>query len=317
MKKINDLQFHDCLDTTFLLFEETRGEDSYCCVHKPDSSLISVFDGCGGLGAQRYRVYQKHTGAYMASRLISGAIYNWYQDHHSKEWGSPEDLLASLCKYFNEAYSIATSRADSNISLGGSLLRDFPTTAAIALAQQAADGIKLHIIWAGDSRVYLMDESGLAQLTLDDAEDIDAFSNLYNDGALTNLLSSDGDYTLHYKTFVISKPTVIFAATDGCFDYFHSPMEFEYALLHALEQAGSVDVFKELLRSCFSEITGDDFSLAFMSYFYGTFDNLKSAFADRLSFLREEYIKPLENNRDKEYLKDLWGKYRSNYERHL
>ena len=40
---------------------------------------IGVFDGCGGLGARQYKHYEDHTGAYIASRIASGAVYEWFQ----------------------------------------------------------------------------------------------------------------------------------------------------------------------------------------------------------------------------------------------
>ena len=72
----------DELDALFVMCSdayEGEGEDSYCCSYDEDAALIGVFDGCGGLGARQYDKYDNHTGAYMASRLVSGAVYDWFQ----------------------------------------------------------------------------------------------------------------------------------------------------------------------------------------------------------------------------------------------
>lgn len=110
----------------------------------------------------------------------------------------------------------------------GSMVRKFPTTLALAYAEKEEDAIKIHLLWAGDSRVYLLDEKGLAQLTRDDTDVEDAFENLTNDGPMNNVLSSDGNYGINYKSVLLSTPTIVFAATDGCFGYIPTPMEFEY-----------------------------------------------------------------------------------------
>lgn len=320
MKGKNITQFCDQLDTMFLIAEEMidkHGEDSFCCAYQSDSAMISVFDGCGGLGSRTYPGFKGHTGAYMASRLVSGAIHTWYRDTHDHHWESPENMLTSLNEYLVKVYSIGASYAESNLKIRGSMVRDFPTTAAIALAQQDSEGILLHIIWAGDSRVYLMDAAGLAQLTKDDVDSEDALSNLSDDGALTNILSSDGKYTLHYRCLKIDRPTVVFAATDGCFGYIPSPMEFEYTLLNALEESRTAEEFKKYLKKSFHDVAGDDFALGLMSFFYGTFENLKNSFVDRTIHLEKKYIIPLQDNRSSAFTQQLWQEYRCEYERYL
>ena len=54
-------------------------------------------------------------------------------------------------------------------------------------------------MWAGDSRVYVLYEKGLLQMTVDDLDVSDAMKNLSADGALTNVISSDGNYEVHGK----------------------------------------------------------------------------------------------------------------------
>ena len=140
-------------------------------------------------------------------------------------------------RYIEKGYDQCTRYAGGSSRIRGGLFREFPTTAAIVYIQNSSRGILLHVIWAGDSRVYLMDGRGLAQLSGDDIEGEDAFTNLYNDGVLTNVLSSDKNYALHSKSILLSEPALVLTATDGCFGYLSSPMEFEYLLLESLEGA--------------------------------------------------------------------------------
>ena len=55
------------------------------------------------------------------------------------------------------------------------MVRPFPTTLACAYAVPDQEEILIHILWAGDSRIYLLDQDGLAQVTRDDTDIEDAF----------------------------------------------------------------------------------------------------------------------------------------------
>ena len=71
--------FFHVLDEVFLVErpkENGLGEDSYFCSHGENSAIISVFDGCGGAGARVYEKIGRHTGAYIASRIVSGAVHD-------------------------------------------------------------------------------------------------------------------------------------------------------------------------------------------------------------------------------------------------
>ncbi len=188
---------------------------------------------------------------------------------------------------------------------------------AYAMAQKEGDCILLHILWAGDSRVYILNDKGLSQITTDDTDSEDADANLTGDGVLTNVLSADGRYDIHCKTMRLRGPAMIFAASDGCFGYMPSPMHFEYEILEALNQADSPDQFKHNLYECFSSYAGDDFTFGMMSFMYGSFQAMKKAFKARLEAVKEAYIRPFEDDDSEEHLKALWLQYQPVYERLL
>ncbi|MBR0381355.1 MAG: protein phosphatase 2C domain-containing protein [Eubacterium sp.] len=316
-------------DFLFLIHKEAvegKGEDSfYCCADPLDgqSAAVAVFDGSGGAGSRIHEEFGGHTEAYIASRCLSGAMCDWYHENGKGHWRSAVQLRDSLKTSFEKAFSLCSEKSDRNRMIMGSMVKSFPTTAAIAYAQEDPEGILVHIMWAGDSRVYLMDREGLAQLTEDDLDGQDALANLYDDGVMTNMLSSDEEVKLHAKSFRISGPTLIFAATDGCFGYFPTPMDFEYVILSSLDRAGRPDRFKENLKAWFTEYAGDDFAMGLMSFYHGDFRKLKKTYAGRTRYIYNRYIEPLsrcreENRQDTEtFTAALWEDYRTGYERYL
>lgn len=313
------LKFSENLDDLFLISQEViseRGEDSYCCACREASAMVAVCDGCGGLGSRTYASTSGYTEAYLASRIVSGAIYDWFTENCDTVWKDTAELVDQMRQYVEKAYDIGTSYIARGSRIRGSMVRDFPTTAAISVVQQVGKDLYAHVVWAGDSRVYLMDRNGLAQLTKDDVESDDAMSNLSDDGALTNVVSSDGRFELHYKCIKLQGPTMVFAATDGCFGYIPSPMEFEYMLLHAIVNAPTPEEFKYKLKEYFVEVAGDDFAFACMCFGFKDFAGMVDTFADRKVFLEQHYVVPIQEDRSEEHVQQLWQEYRVNYERH-
>ena len=313
-------RFRECLDTVQIIEKPVRkglGEDSFYCSESRHSAIVSVFDGCGGLGARKYASFQDHTGAYIASRAVCGAVHDWYCDYSEIcNWRNAQQIAMSLDDYIHRVYEICESYATQRRKIMGSMVRSFPTTIALIHAVMN-DGILLNILWAGDSRVYLLDENGLFQLTIDDTDVADAFENLTNDGVMNNVLSSDGKYRINTKTIRLKKPGLIFAATDGCFGYFLTPMEFEYCILKALVESENPDIFRRSLRKTLESYAGDDFTFGLMSFYYGSYANTRKHLADRLNYMRDQYINPLVRNGTDEIRQQLWLNYKKDYERYL
>ena len=143
-------------------------------------------------------------------------------------------------------------------------------------------------------------------------------SNLSHDSALTNVLSSDGNYSSTTSASRSSKPDgVIFAATDGVFGYVQSPMEFEWMLLRILGDADAPELFTTRLKTILGEVAGDDFTFSMMSFYCGSFDVMRHAFENRARLLEQRYVKPLRAARTEELMQELWQEYRLSYERYL
>lgn len=328
-KEEDRISIKDYMDALFVVSSEAyegEGEDSFCTSCSYDSAMIAVFDGCGGLGSRQYSNYSGHTGAFIASRLVSGAVYDWFQNHSriivSPDVQRPEDFredFSLLTARITGALSLGQAHGGSSLKLRGSMVRDFPTTAAVALADNLQDKIRLRIIWAGDSRVYFLGCDGLMPLSRDDTDGGDAFEDLRNDPVQTNVLSSDGMFTLHSRTFGLSEPALIIAATDGYFGYWNTPMDFEYFLLSTLEKSVSLEEWKKHLRKEIQDVTGDDATLAAMAFHFGTFEQMKAYYKDRHRAVEKKYIEPLADTipDPEEKARTLWKEYSTGYETFL
>lgn len=313
-------RFSGLLDTMLLIRQggaDAGGEDSYIRASKEDSALVGVFDGCGGLGARTYPDRNGHTGAYLAARAACGAAWDWYQALEGAALQGGDALAEALRSRIDTALGAVRSEGGSAMRMRGSMVRDFPTTAALALAHQTQGRVLLDLFWAGDSRVYLLDADGLQQLTGDDLEGEDALSNLTHDAAMTNVIALDGRYTLHHRRLALAQPGVVFAATDGVFGYIRTPMEFEWLLLRVLRDAETPQVFTQRLEQILDELAGDDFTLALMSFGFGDFQTLRGTLTPRIPMLERDYVKPLHHGRTDALQAALWAQYRTGYERFL
>ena len=109
-------------------------------------------------------------------------------------------------------------------------------------------------------------------------------------------------------------PCVVFCASDGCFGYIPSPMEFEFMLLDTLYQAASVAEWENAVSAFLADTSGDDYTLVAGVFGYGSFDALKESLHDRTEDVYYDYIEPLRAD-DLETADALWQDYRENYYR--
>ncbi|MBQ1378366.1 MAG: hypothetical protein IIY77_10380, partial [Lachnospiraceae bacterium] len=285
---------------------------SYYYSFNTSMGLVSVFDGCGGAGARKYERYGMKTGAYMASRAIAGAAKDWFAE--LTEGSFRDSDKAVLESKMNQYLAICKNTAGNTASgIKSKLAKDFPSTASIILFTADDAGITAHCIWAGDSRCYLLDEDGLKQLTEDDLDGLNAMENLTADGILTNVVSASKPFVLHQKTIKTKAPAILFGATDGCFGYFSTPMEFENLLLSSLFAVDNIVQWEAGMKNVLEGIAGDDFTLSGAGLGFGSFERLKEYFAERYRFLNQEYINGLQRKTYDEKVQ-LWEEYRKPYE---
>ena len=302
------------VDFFLKLFQEKiphAGEDSLVLEATPGDCVCAVFDGCGGTGSRKYPAYAGKTGAYMASRAAAGALHYWFTKEFSPETDAASQAM-ELKSCFQRAIDICQSHEGSTLKLKGRLIKDFPTTAAILTGTFDSRGLAARCFWAGDSRCYVLNKRGLRQLTLDDLAHPDAMENLTADGALTNVISGSSDFVIHSKAFCFTEPCILLSATDGCFAYFSTPMEFEYLLLKTMQNAASPEQWEENMQSILKETAGDDFSMSGFAAGYGSFQKMKSCLLSRLQKLEKTYIQDLHLKSQQEK-RTLWEQYRPDY----
>ena len=310
------LKYADCIIECCQEKIEHNGEDSYFTSLTDAAGLVSVFDGCGGSGAKKYQRFQNKTGAYMSSRVAAGATRDWFAESFSAA-EYPKEPAASLKRKIQKYLNICKEVGDEASHLKGLMTKDFPTTASIVIAT-GRDGRAVDVLClsAGDSRCYMLSPEGLMQLTEDDLGNVDAMENLTADASLTNVITASRDFEIHEKRLMVPTPCILFAATDGCFGYLSTPMEFEYMLLDTLLSSGSILDWEDRLKSTLIRLSGDDFSFTGLSVGFGSFERMQQAFRPRAEHLFHAYISDLQHASPEEKVM-LWRHYKGKYERYL
>lgn len=305
------------LDEVFVVSGEMikdNGEDDHYAYVGQKFGIVGVFDGCGGIGSRKYEMYENKTGAYIASHMSAETVEAWFDKFCEGGAELSGNTAADICADLHDSLADTLGEIEKTSggrgAIKGSLVRSFPTTASMILFTLKDKKVYSLYVWAGDSRGYILTPDGLTQITRDDIDaGEDALSNLSSDSRLTNLVHAGGDFKLNSKIISFSGPAVLISATDGCFGYFSTPMEFEYMLLEALSKAKSMDGWKKLIDGGIREYTGDDYTLAAAVLGYGDFRTFKRSFARRRTELYEKYISRLDSA-DKE---ELWEEYRTVY----
>ena len=291
-----------------------EGEDSIAYALNECRAMLAVFDGCGGSGAGRYPGLKGKTGAYLAARAACAAWMDWFETLGPAGEPDQELLRQRLMDYLRRCEE--NGGEDSGSKLLGTMSRRLPTTAAVALCSPGRSGIDVTLQWAGDSRIYLLDGEGLAQLTEDDLGGLDAMQNLSADAPLTNAISLSRDFSIHSARLTMGRPGLLFAATDGCYGYFSTPMEFEHLLLSTLQSAPNIRAWEQSLADAIGKAAGDDSSISGAAFSFGSFDNVKRQLARRCDVVYRTYIYGLESC-SREEKQQLWEHYKPHYERLL
>ena len=185
----------DFLDTVFVVDGEMikdNGEDSYAYSVNEQYGLIGVFDGCGGIGSRKYDVYSNKTGAFISSHTIAKTISEWFDRFSENDNDLSGDNVKVICSELEEVFTEELRKLESGAAktmIKGSLTKSFPTPASFILFQKRDRGLYTSFVWAGDSRGFILNSTGLAQITQDDIDEgEDALSILSNDSRLTNVV---------------------------------------------------------------------------------------------------------------------------------
>lgn len=318
-----------------------EGEDSDPIVRDGrELGLVAVLDGMGGAGGTVYETPDgPRTGAYLASRVARDVVEERMLALLDPEWNldgpaAARDLGRSVKR------ALADTLAGLNAPTSGlrsRLLRALPTTMAL-MALQRREPRKGrwagHVLWSGDSRVYVFDPTtGAHQVTRDDLRDRgDALVNLRQDSVVSNVMSADTDFVVHHHQVDLTAPFLVVAATDGCFGYVRTPIHFEHLVLAALRDSTHSDDWSRLLQQRIAAVTGDDAAMAVLGVGadHGEFRQL---FATRTAEIEQRCIVPLDElesevaraeqavadarRRHAALQTSLWAAYKPEYERYL
>lgn len=289
---------------------EKLGEDSWCHAFAQDAGLLAVFDGCGGSGARQHACYSGHSEAYMASRLCAGALYDAFRDVPG------EAALERFAQYCQASFAAYRPESGQSSRIRSSMITTLPTTMAAAFVHASGENLCATAAWAGDSRVYVLAPAGLSQLSTDDSEDDDPF---VTDGMMTNTLNADRAPRIRRRDCTLALPALVLAATDGCFAYYTTPMEFEGVLLSTLLSADNPAQWEQALAEQIGKVAGDDYTLALASFGFGSFARLQKAFLPRYRQLCDEYLNRIVQlpPEDAASRRALWERYRPEYVKYL
>lgn len=216
--------------------------------------MLAVADGLGGRGAQTLALADgsKRSNAYHASRLCLDAIDQLYTPEYRQgvfeDLQKAEDLpakerrLARLAQETGRAIKERMQRFMTEHSLtaqqGGGYYT-LPTTLALILYRETESGVEAVSVWSGDSRCYAMDRDGLAQLSSDNLQgDPDYYSLLQSDTVMSTQINMTEPFQVSARYCALTKPCILFTASDGAFMYLFrtlpNPLALEYALLWKL-----------------------------------------------------------------------------------
>ncbi|HUZ62993.1 MAG TPA: protein phosphatase 2C domain-containing protein [Acetobacteraceae bacterium] len=311
---------------------EAVGEDAPPLAAGDPVRLIGVFDGLGGAGARQVSgVYGIRTCAYYASRIARQAVEETLNNGHLRWLTRPEDVARTLGAAIFEA--LVRKNAESPVGTGSvrsSLIRSYPTTAAMVFFDIGQADLNLTALWAGDSRCYLLTPGeGLQQLSQDDSRTgADPMEALREDSPMSSMLTADAPCHLHARTIKVGMPAILITASDGAYGCLPSPMHFERLLLESLSHAQEDDEWCEALSERLQPIANDDISLAAAFIGWKSLPEARDAFSLRLSDLSSRlstFEEALEGSRQLEQeahrkrelakacLAESWSWYRQSY----
>jgi serine/threonine protein phosphatase PrpC len=333
-----------------------RGEDATPIWSPPIETmgLIGVLDGMGGAGGELLRLPDgsEQTGAWLASRRVRDIVLYIFkqmvqqlQDRRAfvgtDIYDQPTEL-PDIYRPFNFTAELKTAisqnlvkyaaelRAGGDGRLKSRLIKTLPTTLAICWYDTSK--FQYTAIWAGDSRIYCLRPGlGLQQVTTDDLKsNADPLENLRQDSPMSNCVSASAEFVLHERQIDLHSPSILLAATDGCFGYVQTPLHFEHMLLATMQQARNWREWQELLHGEIVRITSDDSTLSAVILGWQDFAECRAAFAERFDWCasritayEQQRAEVARLDRDLEKAKEdlnaitqaQWAEYRKSYEK--
>jgi len=299
-----------------------KGEDANFRKNYKQIYLMGVFDGLGGRSAG----YGGQTGGRIASKIASDISKKFFARCNGKITSNNAiQLQNEICQALRKDADDNNMRTTSSRLKGSLVEHKLCTTIALAsiYKQQNQDKtFEVNLAWMGDSRIYFLSPTkGLQQLTKDDlVTPKDAFEMLRQDPPMSQYLTADINpkWQIHFQSHTFQERGCFLACTDGCFQYFSAPWEFERLLLQTLSDSNGTtkktNDWQGLIEQKYTEIKQDDVSLIIYPVGFQKTSAIKDVYQKRLGYLQENFISDTNNYDD---LKNLWEKYKRDYEHYL
>lgn len=258
-----------------------------------NDKFLVVCDGLGGDGSAKHITASEekpheNKSAYIGSRKLSNICEEFFEDNYEAFFSTSDikNCIERLKNKINiDLTEHLTKYPKAEDSKGGMV---FPTTLAAVVYKEDDEGVNATVIWAGDSRVYMLtEENSLQQLSRDDV--VGEFDACFGkDCRMSNCISQDEPFFINYATYKLPKHCVIFACSDGCFDFTKSPIHFEIEILKALFGAKKLE--SKILGDCFKTVfksmnSGDDCTLSGVLFNYSS-DDMERIIINRLNSLK-------------------------------
>ena len=315
--------------------KENHGEDAPPLM---SDHALAVCDGMGGAGAIKCVVNGlDRAGAYFASREVS-KVFNQFVEENQEKLFASLDANEDLSKYslllhdqIQKGLNDFVERNGIDFKIKGTFFKLLPTTLAGVAYRETKDNVDAVVFWVGDSRVYGLDPVvGLLQLSRDDLEgDADAMENLMDDARMDNCISLTEEFKVHMNVVKLNKPTILFAATDGCFGYLPSPLHFEDLFYNAMNniKSGSKDLegMSERLLEVFKMTASDDCTVSAKAFGL-TPAKIKDTYNFRRQALKDNYLGGLPKdffdevtllNQNQDKLDELTEDMKSSFIKHI
>jgi len=262
-----------------------------------DTALtLAVFDGMGGAGSSMMHLKTTQptvecSQAYIASRIVRGVLG---EIAISSVGMNATDLEARLKIKLGE-FSTQNGIVESS-KIRGSMTKRLPSTIAAVrcdIPRELSINKKqlIEVVWAGDSRVYVLTpKSGLSVITKDDVVSDDALEQLRTDPPIVNVVNESVPFRLNNRKVDVELPCLFIAATDGLYGYIYTPGYLEFLILDCLYRSKTVLEFSDLLLKESSLLASDDVSFAIAFIGFGAdIEKVRYTFQERYKKLKDLY----------------------------
>ena len=221
-----------------------------------DERFSIVCDGLGGDGmtlvTKRENMLspsETHTSAYFGSRMVAECVADYYKRNYDKLYedvfrdGNPKEKTDPIKDFVTNLKSAIQKKLDGAAKntgvwkmapVSGKQFKKFPTTLSSALYFPVEQNLYALLIWAGDSRTYVLSANGLQVLTQDDADSEPG--SMTSSSTMNNCICAERPFHLNFALYDFNSPAFLFCCTDGCTDQWPSPLHFEWLLMNILFQ---------------------------------------------------------------------------------